>query len=63
MRAAVTDDERRFDLCDGCGLLWHVERTLGRAVAHRVAVRTAPGRPASPGTDRRPVDRASDPGI
>ena len=49
MRAAVTDDERRFDLCDGCGLLWHVERTLGRAIAHRVAVRTAPADPR-PGT-------------
>lgn len=38
MRAAITADGRRFDLCDGCGLLWHVDRRLGRAVAHRVAV-------------------------
>jgi hypothetical protein len=37
MRAAMTPDGRRFDLCDGCGLLWRVDRRLGRAVAHRVA--------------------------
>lgn len=37
MRGAVTPDGRRFDLCAGCGLLWHVDRQLGRAVAHRVA--------------------------
>ena len=26
MRAAMTPDGRRFDVCDGCGLLWHVDR-------------------------------------
>ena len=30
MRAAMTPDGRRFDVCDGCGLLWHVDRR-GRA--------------------------------
>lgn len=44
MRAAVTPRGRRFDFCADCGLLWHVDRRLGRAEGHRVA---APG-PASP---------------
>jgi hypothetical protein len=26
MRAAMTPDGRRFDVCDDCGLLWHVDR-------------------------------------
>lgn len=33
MRSAETPDGRRFDLCDGCGLLWHVDRNLGRVTA------------------------------
>ena len=45
MRAARTRDGRRFDLCDGCGLLWHVDRRLGRAVAHRVGAPTGPEPP------------------
>ena len=44
MRAAMTPGGRRFDLCDGCGLLWHVDRRLGLAVANRVA-RRSPIRP------------------
>lgn len=36
MRAVVTPTGRRFDLCDGCGLLLHVDRAHGRVVAHRV---------------------------
>ena len=57
MRAARASDGRRFDLCDGCGLLWHVDRRLGRAVAHRVAV---PHEPVQAGRgDRRAAgDRA-----
>jgi len=54
MRDAVTPDGRRFDLCDGCGLLWHVDRRLGRAEAHRVAVH----RPPSPA--EAPVEQPAD---
>lgn len=35
MRAAITPAGRRFDACDGCGLLWHVDRSTGRAEASR----------------------------
>jgi hypothetical protein len=53
MRAARTRDGRRFDLCDGCGLLWHVDRQLGRAVAHRVAVAHEPAHERVEATDLR----------
>jgi hypothetical protein len=60
MRAAVTPDGRRFDLCNGCGLLWHVDRRLGRAEAHRVAVhrRPPPETPAGRAADGRLVTAA-----
>ena len=48
MRAAMTPDGRRFDLCDGCGLLWHVDRRLGRAVAYRVSVPRPPAHDPGP---------------
>jgi len=51
MRAARTRDGRLFDLCDGCGLLWHVDRRLGRAVAHRVAVAHEPAPEPPEATD------------
>jgi hypothetical protein len=51
MRAARTRDGRRFDLCDDCGLLWHVDRRLGRAVAHRVAVPHQPAHERPEATD------------
>ena len=46
MCAVRTADGRRFDYCDGCGLLWHVDRLIGRVVGHRVVVPRAPA-PAS----------------
>lgn len=45
-RAVRAADGRRFDYCDGCGLLWHVDRLLGRVVGHRVVVPRSPA-PAS----------------
>jgi hypothetical protein len=53
MRAARACDGRRFDLCDGCGLLWHVDRRLGRAVGHRVAVPHEPVHERAEATDVR----------
>jgi hypothetical protein len=54
MRAARACDGRRFDFCDGCGLLWHVDRRLGRAVAHRVAVYHGTAHKRADATDVRP---------
>jgi hypothetical protein len=53
MRAARACDGRRFDLCDGCGLFWHVDRRLGRAVAYRVAVPHKPAHERAKATDVR----------
>ena len=44
MRAARTRDGRRFDLCDDCGLLWHVDRRHERAEATDVRLGTAQSR-------------------
>ena len=35
MRAVMTPGRRRFDVCDGCALLWHIDRHTGLAVANR----------------------------
>ena len=36
MQATVASDGRRLDFCQGCRLLWRVDRRLRRAVAHQV---------------------------
>jgi hypothetical protein len=46
MRAVVTSSGCRYDLCDGCGLLLHVDRAHGYVTAHRVIV---PRQPADAG--------------
>ena len=38
MQSAVTADGERYDRCVGCGLLWHVDRHLGRVVGARLMI-------------------------